>query len=127
MFRFYQSALSVKKYVILSNCRFLASEILGFSSHHISQHLLIMKHGIYFCFFLFSIPPQLSIFNCIKFYETPRTLEIYDAEWNPVTTAHLGSNLPKNSIPEDCTHYLHYLRKHNYSLPNINLDDEDYE
>ncbi|XP_071530434.1 uncharacterized protein [Panulirus ornatus] len=70
---------------------------------------------------------ELSIFNCIKFYETPRILEIYDAEWSPVATAHLGSNLPKNSIPEDCTHYLHYLRKHNYSLPHINFDDEEYE
>ncbi|XP_042239186.1 myogenesis-regulating glycosidase-like isoform X2 [Homarus americanus] len=69
---------------------------------------------------------ELSIFNRIKFYETPRILEIYDATWSPLTTVHLGSNLPDNSIPEDCTHYLHYLKKHNFTMPHTH-DNEDYE
>ncbi|XP_045601299.1 uncharacterized protein [Procambarus clarkii] len=70
---------------------------------------------------------ELSIFNCIKFYESPRILEIYNAEWKPLTTVHLGSSLPPNSIPEDCTNYLHYLKRHNYTMPHKRPDDDDYE
>lgn len=72
--------------------------------------------------------PQLSIFNSIKFFETPRRLEIYDPNWSPVTTLHLGTHLPDNSIPEDCTHYLHYLHQHNYTTTHDAHDeDQEYE
>ncbi|KAK8721022.1 hypothetical protein OTU49_012949 [Cherax quadricarinatus] len=69
---------------------------------------------------------ELSIFNCIKFYETPRILEIYNKDWKPLTTVHLGTTLSANAIPEDCTHYLHYLQRHNYSMRHQRID-EDYE
>lgn len=70
---------------------------------------------------------QLSIFNRIKFFETPRHLMVYDPTWEPVITAHLGSNLPDNSIPEDCTKYLKYLEEKNYTLPHHGLGDDEYE
>ena len=70
---------------------------------------------------------QLSIFNRIKFYEGPRHLEVYDPTWKPVITLHMGTNLPKYSIPEDCTDYLNYLQDENYTLPHHGLDDDEYE
>lgn len=69
----------------------------------------------------------MYIFNRIKFYESPRILEVYDEKWQPLITAHLGTNLPDNSIPEDCTEYLSYLQKKNVTLPHHGLDDDEYE
>ena len=73
------------------------------------------------------LPPQLSIFNRIKFYEEDRLLEVYDPQWKPVIAMHMGTNLPTFSIPEDCTDYLHYLQEKNYTLPHHGLDDDEYE
>ncbi|XP_050732546.1 uncharacterized protein LOC127006577 isoform X8 [Eriocheir sinensis] len=70
---------------------------------------------------------ELSIFNRIKFFESPRHLMVYDPTWEPVITAHLGTNLPDLSIPEDCTQYLHYLEARNYTLPHHGLGDDEYE
>lgn len=70
---------------------------------------------------------QLYIFKRIRFYEGPRTLEVYNSKWQPLITAHLGTNLPDHSIPDDCTEYLLYLQEKNYSLPHHGLDDDEYE
>ncbi|XP_037784367.1 uncharacterized protein LOC119580339 isoform X1 [Penaeus monodon] len=70
---------------------------------------------------------ELSIFSQIKFFEAPRILEIYNPDWKPVIKAHLGTLLPNNSIPEDCTHYLHYLEKHNISVTPGGLQEEEEE
>lgn len=52
---------------------------------------------------------------------------VYDPTWEPVITAHLGTNLPDHSIPEDCTEYLLYLEERNYTLPHHGLGDDEYE
>ncbi|XP_063602141.1 myogenesis-regulating glycosidase-like isoform X2 [Penaeus indicus] len=70
---------------------------------------------------------ELSIFSQIKFFEAPRILEIYNPDGKPVVKAHLGTWLPSDSIPEDCTHYLHYLQKHNRSITPGGLDKEEEE
>ncbi|XP_045122337.1 uncharacterized protein LOC123510913 isoform X2 [Portunus trituberculatus] len=86
--------------------------VVGISLTHYFYHLHLL---------------ELSIFNRIKFYEGPRHLEVYDPTWKPVITLHMGTNLPKYSIPEDCTDYLNYLQDENYTLPHHGLDDDEYE
>ncbi|XP_068239473.1 uncharacterized protein [Palaemon carinicauda] len=70
---------------------------------------------------------EMTIFSSIKFFEKSRVLQIYNPSWEPVATAHLGSNLPVESIPEDCTHYLHYLHRHNQSILHKTDDYTNYE
>lgn len=70
---------------------------------------------------------EMTIFSSIKFFEKSRVLQIYNPTWEPVVTAHLGSHLPLESIPEDCTHYLHYLHKHNHSMSNEARDHAEYD
>lgn len=88
-------------------------------------NLLFMLYCHYFNSVVFYF--QLSIFSQIKFFEAPRILEIYNPDWKPVIKAHLGTLLPNNSIPEDCTHYLHYLEKHNISVTPGGLQEEEEE
>lgn len=86
--------------------------VVGISLTHYFYHLHLL---------------ELSIFNRIKFYEGERHLEVYDPTWRPVITLHMGTNLPKYSIPEDCTDYLNYLQDENYTTPHHGLDDDEYE
>ncbi|CAL4093313.1 unnamed protein product, partial [Meganyctiphanes norvegica] len=59
---------------------------------------------------------ELKIFNRLKFTEDGRILHIYNDEWKPQTTALLGTTLDSHMLPEDCTHYLHYMHEHNKTI-----------
>lgn len=59
---------------------------------------------------------ELKIFSRLKFQEDGRILHIYDDNWKPQTTAYLGTTLDQHMLPEDCTHYLHYMHEHNKTI-----------